>query len=183
MSWKNTPDRFGSLSIGLHWLMVLQLIAVYTCINLSNFYPENSPPARAWEHWHFMMGLSVLAVVLVRIAARLTGVVPATLPGTPAWQRRIAGLTHLALYALLLCMPILGWLTLSSAGMAIPFFGLELPALLAKDRNLEHSLEAIHRTLGTIGYYLIGLHTLAALYHHYVLKDAVLKRMLPAAGK
>jgi cytochrome b561 len=91
----------------------------------------------------------------------------------------VAKAMYLALYAFLIAMPILGWLTLSAAGKPIPFFGLELPALIGIDEVSAHSLEDIHETIGVIGYYLIGLHASAALFHHYFMRDDTLLRMLP----
>jgi len=79
----------------------------------------------------------------------------------------------------MLAMPLLGWLILSSADATIPFYGLELPALVAPDKALAEQIEEVHETIGTIGYFLIGLHALAALFHHYVVKDNTLRRMLP----
>ena len=75
-------------------------------------------------------------------------------------------------------MPIGGWLILSAEGDPVPFFGLELPALVSPDKALAEQIEEIHETVGTIGYWLIGLHALAALYHHYVKRDNTLRRML-----
>lgn len=86
---------------------------------------------------------------------------------------------YVALYAFLIVMPVLGWLTLSAQGKVIPFFELDLPALIGPDKALGNSLEDIHETIGTIGYYLIGLHVAAALFHHYFLRDNTLLRMLP----
>ena len=76
-------------------------------------------------------------------------------------------------------MPLAGWLILSGEGQTIPFFGLELPPLIAADKALAKSIEELHETAGLVGYYLIGLHALAGLYHHYFVKDNTLKRMLP----
>ena len=86
---------------------------------------------------------------------------------------------HLALYAFLVAMPLLGWLTLSAKGKPIPFFGLQLPALVGADKALADSLKEVHETIGTIGYYLVGLHAVAALFHHYGMRDNTLQRMLP----
>jgi cytochrome b561 len=91
----------------------------------------------------------------------------------------VAKATHLALYAFMLAMPIAGWLILSAADKTIPFFGLELPALVAPDKALSSQIKELHETFGTVGYFLIGLHALAALFHHYVVKDNTLRRMLP----
>jgi cytochrome b561 len=79
----------------------------------------------------------------------------------------------------MICMPIAGWLVLSAAGQTIPFFGLELPALIAKNKELAELIVEVHGTVGNVGYFLIGFHALAGLYHHYFLKDNTLKRMLP----
>lgn len=179
MSARNTRERYGFLAIGLHWLIALQLVAVYACINLADFFPEDSDPQNLLTMWHFMLGLSVLAVAALRVANRLTAPAPAALPATPAWQRKLAGAMHLALYAFIVVMPVLGWLTLSAQGEGIPFFGAELPPLVGPDRALAHSLREIHETLGVAGYYLVGLHVAAALFHHYVAHDATLARMLP----
>ena len=76
-------------------------------------------------------------------------------------------------------MPLAGWLLLSAKGAAIPFFGVHLPALISKSEYLADIIEEIHEAGGTIGYFLIGLHALATLYHHYFVRDNTLRRMLP----
>lgn len=183
MNWKNTTDRYGSLSIAMHWLMLLLLVAVYACIELREFYPRGSDLREGLKTWHFMLGLGVLALVLARLAIRFTaGATPPIRPVPPVWQERLAGLMHLALYVFLITMPLLGWLTLSASGKPVPFFGLQLPALVGADKALADSLKEIHETIGTIGYYLVGLHAAAALVHHYVNRDNTLLRMLPRRG-
>ena len=94
-------------------------------------------------------------------------------------QQLSAKLLHLALYALMIGMPLSGWLLLSASGKAIPFFGLELPALIGANKDLAKQLKELHEFVGTAGYYLIGLHALAAFYHHYFQRDNTLTRMLP----
>ena len=80
---------------------------------------------------------------------------------------------------MMVCMPIAGWLILSGEGKPIPFYGINLPALMAENKALAESIEEIHKTVGNIGYFLIGLHTVAALYHHYFMRDNTLRRILP----
>lgn len=179
MSLKNTTNRFGGLSIALHWLMLLLFIAVYACIELRELYPKGSDPREALKAWHFMLGLTVMLLVGLRIYARISSPSPRITPEPAAWQTLTAKLVHLALYAIMIGMPILGWVVLSAAGKPIPFFGLELPALVAKNKELAGTLKELHQTVGVLGYYLIGLHAAAALFHHYVLKDDTLTRMLP----
>ncbi len=91
----------------------------------------------------------------------------------------LADAMYLALYAFLIGMPLLGWITLSAQGKPIPLFGLQLPALIGPDKVLGGNLEDIHETIGPICYYLIGLHAAAALFHHCFLRDDTLLRMLP----
>lgn len=173
------PDRYHPLSIGMHWLMLVLLVAVYTLIELRGVFPKGTPAHDAMKTWHFMLGMSVLVLVLARIAMRFVFPAPAITPAPPRWQHIMAASMHLAIYAFLVVMPLLGWLTLSAKGRVIPFFGLELPALIGVDRGLAHDFEEIHELIGVIGYWLFGLHAAAALVHHYFMHDDTLRRMLP----
>jgi cytochrome b561 len=179
MSWNNTTDRYGSLSIFMHWLVLALLIGVYACIELRGFYPKGSDLREGLKTWHFMLGLSVFALVWLRLAIRFVTPSPQISQEIVAWQRHLAELMHAALYVFLIIMPVLGWLTLSASGKLIPFFGLELPVLIAPDKAFAGSVKEVHETIGTIGYYLIGVHAAAALYHHYFMRDSTLLRMLP----
>ena len=98
-------------------------------------------------------------------------------------QNLAAKAMHLALYAMMLGLPIAGWLILSASGKPIPFYGLQLPALIGENKDLAHTIKEVHETVGTAGYFLIGLHALAGLYHHYFAKDDTLLRMLPERRK
>lgn len=177
-NWRNTEDGYGLLSIGFHWLMLLLIVAVYACIELRGLYPKGSAPRDALKVWHFMLGLSVFVLVWLRLAALMIGPGPRIKPEPPKWQKLLAKLMHFALYALMIAMPLLGWLLLSAAGKHVPFFGLQLPVLLGESKNLAALFKEIHETGGTVGYFLIGLHAAAALFHHYVVRDNALRRML-----
>lgn len=179
MNWKNTATRYGSLSIGLHWLMLLLFIGVYGTIELRELFEKGSDLREGLKTWHFMLGMLVFVLVWPRIAARLSGPTPAIQPEPVAWQQLSAKLLHLALYVLMIAMPISGWLLLSAAGKPIPFFGLELPALISENKDLAKQIKELHELFGTAGYFLIGLHALAALQHHYMVRDNTLTRMLP----
>ena len=177
---KSAPiSRYSSLSITLHWAMVLLLIAVYACIELREYYPKGSDFREGLKMWHFMLGLTMLLLVLIRVVARVTSATPLITPDPPAWQTLIAKLTHLALYAFMIAMPIAGWVILSASGKAIPFYGLDLPALVGPSKALARQVKELHETVATIGYFLVGLHAVAALFHHYIVKDNTLRRMMP----
>jgi cytochrome b561 len=79
----------------------------------------------------------------------------------------------------MIVMPLLGWMILSGEGKPVPFFGMQLPALITENKELARQLEEIHELGGNIGYALVGLHAAAALVHHYFNHDNTLIRMLP----
>jgi len=177
---KYGPVRYGSLSIGLHWIMLLLLVAVYASMELREFFQKGSDIREGMKTFHYITGMSVFALVIVRLAARAFGrPAPQIVPEPSSWEQFLAKAMHVALYVLMIGMPVLGWLMLSAAGKPIPF---ALPPLIAASKDTAHLLKEIHEVGGNIGYALIGLHTAAALFHHYVLHDNTLRRMLPAAA-
>jgi cytochrome b561 len=175
---RDTRSNYGLVTIGLHWFMLLLIVAVYSCMEFREIFPKGSDPREAMKTLHFMLGLSVLLLVSIRILVRLTSQTPAIEPNPPEWQMQLARLGHFALYFFMLAMPLLGWLILSLEGKPIPFYGWELPPLVNADKGSVEWVEEIHETVGLIGYYLIGLHAAAALLHHYFLRDNTLHRML-----
>jgi len=170
---------YAPVSIILHWGMLLLIVVVYSCMLLREYFPQGSDIRNGLKTWHFMLGLSVLLLVIVRIVSRLLNSRPAITPEPPAWQMFVAKALHLALYAFMLAMPIAGWLILSASGKTIPFFGLEIFALVGPSKALAGQVKEVHETIATIGYFLIGGHASAALLHHYWFKDNTLLRMLP----
>lgn len=175
------PNRYSGLTIALHWLMLVLIVASYTFILIRGEFPKGSEPRLLVKSLHFSIGVTIFALVWVRIAARLAGgPAPAITPPPPALQQRIGRLAHLALYGFLIGMPIGGMLILSFEGEPIPFFGLfQIGPLLAENEHYAEIVEELHEIGGTIGYGLIGLHAAAGLYHHYIRRDDTLRRMLP----
>ena len=176
MSTQQKIGHYSRPSIILHWLMVAVIVAVYAAIELRGYWPRGSETREALKSWHFTLGLLVLALVWLRIAARLIWPGPAPLD-EPRWRKSIAMVTHIALYMLMIVMPIAGWVILSADAKPIIFFSLELPPLASPNEALAHQVEEVHELIGTIGYWLIGLHAAASLFHHYILKDMLLSRM------
>lgn len=174
-----TPTRYSPLSISFHWFMLLLLAAVYACMEFRGIFPKGSEGRNAIKSWHYMLGLSVFALAWARLLINLVGTAPDITPALPRWQALASKWMHAALYLLMISMPLAGWLTLSAEGDAIPFFGLQLPALMAENRDLAETIKEIHETGAVAGYFLIGLHAAAALFHHYVVRDNTLRRMLP----
>lgn len=171
--------RYSPALVALHWFMALLFVAVYASIELRVLFPKGTDMRDLMKALHFMFGLGVLLMVLARLGARWFSPKPQQGPtlGLETWAHRLASLGHLALYALMLVMPLMGWLALSAAGKPIPFFGLEMPPLMAPNKAWAHDIKELHETVGVVGYWLIGTHVAAALGHHYVLKDGLLSRM------
>ena len=172
--------RYGTALVAVHWFMALLIVAVFASIELRVLYAKGTEMRDFMKALHFMLGLSVLLMVVLRLAARWAS--PKPVEAAPAnalqtWSQRLAAVGHLALYGFMLLMPLAGWLALSAAGKPIPFFGLELPALMGPNKTFAHDIKELHEAVGEAGYWLIGIHVAAALGHHYVLKDGLMSRM------
>lgn len=179
MPTTTSTERYSGLSIALHWLMLLLIVAVYATIEGREFFEKGTPMRDALKAWHFTLGLTVFALVWLRILARLMGPTPPIIPEPSAAQVLVGKIVHLGLYALMIFMPISGWLILSGEAKAIPFWGFELPPLIGPDKDLAETIEEIHATFGKIGYALIAIHALGAIVHHHVIKDNTMRRVMP----
>jgi superoxide oxidase len=182
MPWKNTDSRYSTVSIALHWLMLVLLAVVYACIEFRGIFPKGSGGRTLITEAHFMLGLTVFLLVWLRLFARCLGVAPKILPTPPDWQMLVSRLMHLALYVFMIIVPILGWLVTSAKGHQVMFYGVDLPLLIDENKQLAKQLQGWHELGATIGYWLIGLHAVAGLYHHYVVRDNTLMRMMPKRG-
>ena len=176
----STISRYDPGLRRLHWLMAVLVLAAYLLIEQRGLFARGTPQRAAMVQGHFWVGLSILLLAAWRIGLRLRGVVPPITPALPAWQVLPAKLLHLALYAFIVVMPLLGLATAWTDGkvLFVPFTDLAVPALLAPDEGLAHQLEDLHGTIGEIFYWVIGLHILAAVYHHWWRRDDTLRRML-----
>ncbi|MGX9720744.1 cytochrome b [Stenotrophomonas acidaminiphila] len=180
MSMKNSPDRWGSVSKSLHWLIAVLILALGIVGLLMGELPKT--PKYFWVYTaHKSIGITVLALVALRVLWRLYAGAPRPVPGTPTWQARVAEATHWLLYVLMFAIPLSGWLYDSASGLR-PFklFGLvEMPKLVAPSEQSAQLSHAIHEW----GFWLLILvvlaHAGAALYHHLHQRDATLARMLP----
>ncbi len=179
MTLKNTDQRWGPVSQGLHWLIVLLILGQGT-LGLTMTEMANTPQTVRIYALHKSIGLTIFALAVLRLMWRWYAGTPVPVPGTPRWQERIAGLTHWGLYALLLAIPLSGWVLNSVAGFPLQWFGLfNLPAIVGQDHELRETAEDLHETLFWILVTLALVHASAAFYHHLFQRDATLARMLP----
>ena len=178
MMWRNTKSCYGLVQIGLHWITAL-LVAILLPLGLwmtgLDYY---DPWYRKGPDLHRSIGVLLGLVMLARIAWRLSNPQPQPLSSS-AWERRLAKAAHRLLYLLPLLLVISGYLISTADGRPVDVFGwFELPATLQGIEGQEDIAGDIHFTLAMILLTLIVLHLLAALRHHYVFKDATLRRML-----
>jgi cytochrome b561 len=179
MSWNSTKSGYGAPTILLHWLMLLLIVAAYAAMDLKSLAQKGGALREAMANWHYLLGLLVFSLVWLRLLAQSSGRAPEVEPAPPAWQAASASAVHWALYFFMIAMPMLGWLAVSAQGDPVYIFGSQLPALSGKNEGLAKLFKDVHENLATVGYFLIGLHAAAALYHHYVQRDNTLRLMWP----
>ena len=176
---QSQTNHLGRTSIALHWLTALLFVAAYATMEFREALPKGSMPREAMKSWHYTVGLSILALAWVRLLFRVLtrgrGHDPAS-----RWQAAASGIAHIALYAMMIVLPLIGWMIVSAEGHSVSYFGVDLPPLIGANDRLADQFEDLHELIARAGYGLIGIHTLAALVHHYVLRDSTLARMLPA---
>ena len=171
--------RYTGVAIGLHWLIGLAIL-VSLGVGLYMVDLSLSPTKLRLYSWHKWAGVTIFLLVLIRCLWRVTYPVP-PLPDTmPPWQRVVAEGTHYVLYALMIAIPLTGWLMSSAKGFQTVYFGvLPIPDLLNKNTELGETLNLVHRYLNYLMIAIICTHIGAALKHHFIDKDDILRRMLP----
>lgn len=179
MPIKNLADRWGGVSITLHWLTALMILGLVV-VGLAMQELANSPTKIQVYGLHKSIGLTVLALTVLRLLWRLFAGVPQPAPGTPRWLLWASNATHGALYLILLAMPLSGWLYNSASGFPLKWFGLfALPRLSGYDADVKAFALGAHSTLFLALAAIVALHAAAALKHHYFDRDRTLVRMLP----
>jgi len=168
--------RYHPFAVVLHWLTALLVVVAVPLGAVLHELPR-VPSTFAYYNLHKGLGATVFFVMVLRLAWRWRHPAPAPLPG-PAWQRQAAAATHALLYALLLAVPLVGWLASQAGGHPLVWFGvLPLPAPVPVDKALNEALHRVHSVLAWSLTGLVGLHVAAALKHRLLDHDAVLSRM------
>jgi cytochrome b561 len=175
----DTIVRYGAGQRRLHWLVFILVALGYATIELRGEFERGSLARTLMVQSHFWIGISVLALLAPRLWLRFRRGVPPISPALPGWQAWVSRLMHGLLYGFLLVQPVLGLMTAWTDGKQIllPGLNVALPALMAPDPALASRLEDWHETLGSAFYWVIGLHIVAALYHHFLRRDDTLVRM------
>ena len=170
--------RYTVAAITLHWLTAVLIVASVS-LGLYMVGLKLSPLKLRLYSLHKWVGVTIFILVATRLIWRATHA-PPPLPAGPRWQQVAAALNHWLLYALLVCIPLSGWLMSSAYGVPVVYFGLiQLPDLVAKHKELGDVLKQLHEALAFTMLALVALHVIAALKHHMMDRDDVLHRMLP----
>ena len=171
--------RYGAVAIVLHWLVAAALFVTFP-LGLYMADLPLSPRKLTLVSYHKWIGVTILALMSLRLAWRLTHRPPPLPLAMPAWQRRAATLAHWMLYGLLLAIPLSGWLYSSAVGVPTVYLGLwQLPDLVGKDKALAEALKLAHKSLNFTLLALVVVHVAAAIKHHFVDRDGLLARMRP----
>jgi cytochrome b561/polyisoprenoid-binding protein YceI len=179
MMLRNTSERWGTVSQLLHWVIVALVATQFTLAYLAAGLPLGLHKLALLAR-HKSFGITILALALVRLAWRLSSRGPGVPENLNAVERRLASGTHAGLYACLFLMPLTGWLMSSAKKYPVSWFGLaQLPDLVAPNEALFSTLRAVHQSISYALLALILLHVAGALRHQFVLKDNLMKRMLP----
>ncbi len=174
-----TQPRYTHTAIALHWVAAALIFCGFS-LGLFMTGLEVTPDKFRYYAWHKWIGITVFLLAAARLAWRAAH--PALpLPATmPAWQVRASRVAHAALYVLMLAIPLSGWIYSSSTGVSVSYLGLiDLPDLVAKDRETAKTLLLLHKSLNYTLAAVVTLHIAAALKHHFVDRDDVMARMLP----
>ena len=174
-----TDQRYSAVAVWLHWIIAVLLV---TNLFLGFFHGDFGRPAERWlMFFHKAIGLSVLALTLVRLAWRLTHRPPAFDPAVKRWEAGFATAVHWGFYALLIAIPLTGWMLSSSSNRPTNYFGLfEIAPLPVSRSHDAHDLfEEVHELLGKLAIGLIVLHVAGALKHHLQGHRHMLGRMAP----
>jgi cytochrome b561 len=179
MSIRNTHARWGAVAQLLHWSIVI-LMATQVTLGLTLKTLRPGPTFFAIINTHKSIGITILALALIRLLWRWANPVPA-LPGNlKPYERVLARVTHIGLYVIIFAMPLTGWIGSSAHGFTVKWFGLfAVPNLVSKDLPLSGLMGGLHTALAIAFGFIVALHIVAAFRHHFVLRDGTLRRMLP----
>jgi cytochrome b561 len=164
---RSQTSGYSVLQITLHWtvaaLVLFQLLfgeSMTAFVDAAADERQLPPSDQTMASAHYWVGLAILALVAIRLCVRLVAGAPASEPSTPRWMALASRMSHAAFYALLVAVPVTGLLAYYLWGW----------------------MGDVHAWAKPVFIVLIGIHAIAAVFHHFVLKDAVLRKMLVPAG-
>lgn len=172
-------QRYHRLSIFIHWLIAVLIIGAFALGSIMTDM-KISPSKLQYYSWHKWLGVSILALVALRLLSRLVLGAPAYPDSMKKWEKQLATSTHIFLYVLMFAVPLSGYFYTSAAGIPVVYFKLiELPTIIGPNPELKPFLKELHEVLTTVLLIVVSLHVAAALKHHFIDRDGIFQRMLP----
>lgn len=173
--------RYTGTAMTLHWLIAILIASGFWIGFVMTDIPGFTPAKLRYFSWHKWIGVTVFALVVLRVFWRATHRAPPLPMGMPKWQIAVSHVVHFLLYVLMIAAPVSGYFYSSAAGIQVVYFGLvPLPTLIDKDPALRDVLKQVHVTLDWTLLVMIGLHLLGVVKHVVIDRDGLLLRMWPA---
>jgi cytochrome b561 len=176
----NSRERWGSVAKAFHWTIVALILAQFWLAQRADSLPLGLAKLAALAR-HKSVGITILTLALLRLLWRWSQRESPPLPADlRPWERALAGVTHVGLYAALFALPLTGWAMSSAKNYPVSWFSLvTLPDFIEPDEGRFELLRTVHGVLAAALVALAALHVLGALQHHFIRRDSVLLRMLP----
>jgi cytochrome b561 len=180
----NSSKGYGAISRAAHWLTVILVALAWVLGVLGDDLPKGTQ-REAGLFVHMSAGLAVVILLVVRLAWNLVNPPPPAEPTSLGiWSVRLGQATHYLLYGLLIAVPVAGIVLQFARGDALPIFGIaDIASPWVRDRAFARGIKEVHEILAHTLVIVAGFHAAAALFHHWVLRDRTLARMLPRAGE
>ncbi len=185
MNSTGSTTGYTSTAKLLHWLVASLVIVKFVLANLGERAEDADDLVRELALFanHRSVGITILALIIIRLLWRSRNPPPPLPEIVPQWQLMASRVSHYSLYGILLVMPISGWLMTSAADVSVSWFGLvDLPDFVSPDHERHEFFEGIHELLAKLLFVIASLHILAALKHGLFDKDGVLQRMWSLSG-
>jgi cytochrome b561 len=179
---RNDAVRYGSVAKSLHWLIAALVMVMF---GLGWYMADLPLGQRKFDLYqlHKSIGITILVLAAARLLWRLFNPAPPLPASVPPWQRTAARISHALLYLMLFAQPLIGFLQSNAANFPVVWWGaVRLPAVIGADEPLAETLIEVHEWNARLLLALVLIHAGAALRHHFVQKDGVLRRMLPSAS-
>mgnify|MGYP003365506980 FL=1 len=170
-------NKYSGLQISIHWLVFLLVVVTYCAMEFRGLAPRSYRP---WFNMvHVSCGITILVLMVTRLLVRLKYPAPPIVPKPKPMIIGMSHLGHLAVYLLFIALPVIGLVMMYNRGNPWMAFGMVMPYATESNFDIVDVMKEYHVLLANLGYWLIGVHALAALMHHYFWKDNTLLRMMP----
>ena len=187
---RNTPNGYGLVAITYHWIMAGMILGMIALGVYMHELPKTDLATFELYQLHKSIGFTVLFLAVTRLAWRMLNPSPQLPQNMKAWEKALAHLGHAGLYAIMFALPLTGWVMVSASQFGIPTIifnlfqvpHLPIPETLVSKAGVEATFQAFHEYLAWFTVALVLGHVAAALKHHFILRDNVLRRMISTAA-